>query len=151
MRPCPLLEPVPQLDVVQRDHLGIEHVPSLDVPALQWDDMVVDTGVFDLLQELDEQVFAQGTLDVQAFSAVARAGQPADVEQVLEVPVLHVDDPGDDPVLEADLEELEAAEAIRMDWLEHQILTGVPVSAADRAAWRRWAFGGGLRPDRGRR
>ena len=82
---------------------------------------------------------------------MAGAVQPADVELVLDVPVLHTDDSEEDPALDAYCEVAESHENMRMDWLEHQILIGTPGSAADRAAWRRWASRGGWWPERGRR
>ena len=82
----------------------------------------------------------QRSQDVDAPSLdVPPLQRDADVEQVLDVPVLHTDDSRVDLALDAFREAAEAAENVRMDWLEHQILTGAPVSAADRAAWRRWA------------
>ena len=67
-----------------------------------------------------------------------RVLQPADVEQVIDVPVLYVDDPEEDPALEAAIEAVEALERIHMEQIELRVLNAVPVSAADREAWRRW-------------
>ena len=72
-------------------------------------------------------------------SPTFRVLQPTDVGQVLDVPALHTDDSGVDPALDVFREAAEASENVRMDWVEDQVLTGAPVSAADRAAWRRWA------------
>ena len=73
--------------------------PSLDVPALQWDEEANAFLLAPLLHS-QEQVIVQEIPAVPVASSLVRAVQPADVEQVLDVPVLITDD--DDPGISSD-------------------------------------------------
>ena len=68
---------------------------------------------------------------------IFRVLQPRELDQLLVYPALRKLERFD-PVLDAFLLKEEEREQERMDQLENQILAGAPVSAADRAAWRRW-------------
>ena len=70
-------------------HAGIRYelVQALDALMLQMDEEVDD---YDILHDpiyIQEQMIAQ---EIPSSSSVTRATQPMDVEQVLNVPVLHM-------------------------------------------------------------
>ena len=73
--------------------------PSLDLPALQWDEEANAFLLAPLLHS-QEQVIVQKNPAVPVASSLVRAVQPVDVEPVLDVPVLNTD--GDDPGISSD-------------------------------------------------
>ena len=85
-----------------------------------------------------QQVAVHKILDVRVALLVFPVLQPSDTEYFLVYPALQTLE-RDDPGLDSFLFEAGDAEAERMEQIEVRILTGAPVSAADRAAWRRWA------------
>ena len=88
MRPRSLLELEPQGKPEQHTGSGYELVLALAAPVLQARD---DAVAYDFLHELpvlQEQMIVQ---EIPASAGVCRATQPMDVEQVLDVPVLHID------------------------------------------------------------
>ena len=92
--------PAPQERVLQRIEVYVD-APSLDVPALQWDEEANAFLLAPLLHS-QEQMFVQEIPAVPVASPVMRVLQPLDVEQVLDVPVLHIDE--DDSFLSEFLE-----------------------------------------------
>ena len=137
-RPPALAELRPQLGLQHHEGIGYELVLALDAPVLQ---LVEEVDAALLSFAFLEQAIVQELPDVPFSSSVSRSLQPTDVEQDLNVPVLHFPDEDlalGDPVLDAFREAAEAETHIRMDWIEYQILARAPVSATDRAAWRRW-------------
>ena len=125
MRPGPLLEPVPQLVRLQRHPLGIEHAPSLDVPALQRDEEADRSDQVAMLFAL-QQATVQDVPEVPVPSPMLRALQPMDVEQVLDFLVLRTIELVDHALL-AFLLEAENEEKAKMDRIEDMILEGPPV------------------------
>ena len=87
MRPGPLLEPVPQLVRLQRHPLGIEHAPSLDVPAAAKGRRggQIGPGRHALRAAAGDR---SGRPRSSCPSPMLRALQPMDVEQVLDFLVL---------------------------------------------------------------
>ena len=69
--------------------IGYEHVLALDAPVLQMIDEVDDVLLPPLV--LQEQAIFLEIPEVPRRSSVVRAVQPTDFEQVLDVPVLHMD------------------------------------------------------------
>ena len=113
-------------------------VPSLDVPALlRRDEDDCSALLAAVLTESQKGIF-QELPDARASSPIFRVLQPRELDQLLVYPALRKLERFD-PVLDAFLLKEEEREQERMDQLENQILAGAPVSAADRAAWRRWA------------
>ena len=82
MRPKSLLEPRPQGKPEQHAGIGYELVQALDAPVL-----VDDYNFLHDPRYLQEQMIVQ---ELPVSFAVDRATQPMDVEQVLNVPVLHM-------------------------------------------------------------
>ena len=84
-RPLALIEAMPQGRVLQHivGHF-FEEPLSLDVPVLHVEEEASSL----VVQEL---VIFQELLEVQLASSVVRAAHPMDVEQALNVPVLHMD------------------------------------------------------------
>ena len=87
MRPKSLLEPRPQGRVVQHAGIGYELVLALDAPVLQMVEEVRNCGFLHASLVLQEHRIVQ---EIPAPSSVGRVSQPMDVEQVLNVPVLHM-------------------------------------------------------------
>ena len=81
--------PGPQVKELQRVVVYVD-TPSLDVPALH----MIEEVDADMLARLafPEQMIVQELPEVPCTSPVMRVLQPMDVEQVLNVPVLHIDE-----------------------------------------------------------
>ena len=88
-RPTPLAEVRPQGKVERHGGIGYEHVLALDAPVLQMGEVVDDVLLPPLV--LQEQAIFLEIPEVPRRSSVVRAVQPTDFEQVLDVPVLHMD------------------------------------------------------------
>ena len=101
MRPRSLLDPRPQGKVVQHGGIGYELVQALDAPMLQMDEEMDDLHFLHDPIYIQEQMIVQ---EIPSFPSVTRATQPADVEQVLNVPVLRFHD--EDRVLKLFLEKV---------------------------------------------
>ena len=91
--------PGPQVKELQRVVVYVD-APSLDVPALH----MIEEVDADVLARLafPEQMIVQELPEVPCSSSVSRATQTTDIEQVLDVPVLHIDE--DDSILNEFLE-----------------------------------------------
>ena len=63
---------------------------SDDVPALREDEVVDGSAYLASVLTESPQVIVQETPDAQVSSSIVRALQPTNVEQVLDVPVLHM-------------------------------------------------------------
>ena len=92
LRPRSLLEPEPQGRPEQHTGSGYELVLALAAPVLQAREEAVAYDFLHELPVLQEQMIVQ---EIPASAGVCRATQPMDVEQVLDVPVLHFDDDAD--------------------------------------------------------
>ena len=85
-----LIEPRPQGKLEQHAGSGFELVLALAAPVQQ---VIEEAAAFEVLHELpvlQEQMIVQETSAASAL--LCRATQPLDVEQVLDVPVLHMDE-----------------------------------------------------------
>ena len=101
-RPTPLAEGRPQGKVERHGGIGYEHDLALDAPVLQMVEEVDDVLLPPLV--LQEQAIVLEIPEVPRPSSVVRAVQPTDFEQVLDVPVLHMDH--DDHMFSKFLEQL---------------------------------------------
>ena len=80
---------LPQERVLQRTMEYVD-APSLDVPALRVDEVVEGSAYLASVLTESPQVIVQETPDAQVFSFIVRASQPMNDKQVLDVPVLHM-------------------------------------------------------------
>ena len=88
----PLSEGWPQGMAERHAGIGYEVVQALDAPVLHVGEEADNHGFFHALLVHQEQMIVQDIPEVPVPSSVARAAQAMDVEQVLDVPVLHAYD-----------------------------------------------------------
>ena len=90
-RPTCLVEPRERIDRPVLQRRRDVDAPSLDVPALQMIEEVDGCASVESALTASQQVMTQDVPAVPVPSSVGRVAQPTDVEQVLSVPVPHMD------------------------------------------------------------